>query len=285
MICIHHNDMDGRCAAAIVLAAKQFVKFIEMSFNKELDLSLIQPNEEVFIVDFSLSNEVMDNLLNITKNVVWIDHHATAQEYSYQYLPGLRDFKNKSMSGCELAWKYFFDGVQMPAAVQFIGDLDKWAWNFQPECGQFYEGIKLYDNSPTSSIWPALFDDTTGFSHKILEEGKIAVRYRNNYCRDLLKAFGFETEIEYYDGHDLTSYRAYACNEFMFGSLGFFEKMDDYPVCIAFIFDGKNYSVSMYSTKVDVSVIAKAYGGGGHKGSAGFQCKELPFKIKENKNV
>lgn len=43
----------------------------------------------------------------------------------------------------------------------------------------------------------------------------------------------------------------------------------------------KLWNVSLYSTKpeIDCGAICKAFGGGGHKGAAGFQCKELPFII------
>jgi nanoRNase/pAp phosphatase (c-di-AMP/oligoRNAs hydrolase) len=43
----------------------------------------------------------------------------------------------------------------------------------------------------------------------------------------------------------------------------------------------KLWNVSLYSTKpeIDCGEIAKSFGGGGHKGAAGFQGKELPFKI------
>jgi nanoRNase/pAp phosphatase (c-di-AMP/oligoRNAs hydrolase) len=39
--------------------------------------------------------------------------------------------------------------------------------------------------------------------------------------------------------------------------------------------------VSLYSTRddIDCGAIAKTYGGGGHKGAAGFQCDTLPFPI------
>ena len=41
----------------------------------------------------------------------------------------------------------------------------------------------------------------------------------------------------------------------------------------------KLWNVSLYSTKpdIDCGAIAKSFGGGGHKGAAGFQCKDLPF--------
>ena len=41
------------------------------------------------------------------------------------------------------------------------------------------------------------------------------------------------------------------------------------------------WTVSLYSTRddVDCGEIAKAFGGGGHKGAAGFQCVDLPFEF------
>jgi hypothetical protein len=99
--------------------------------------------------------------------------------------------------------------------------------------------------------------------------GKSAIKYRDNYCAGLCKSYGHETEI---DGQ-----KAYACNQFMFGSGGFGERFNQYPVCLAYIHDGKKFSVSLYSTTIDVSIIAKKHGGGGHKGAAGFVCEELPF--------
>jgi nanoRNase/pAp phosphatase (c-di-AMP/oligoRNAs hydrolase) len=43
------------------------------------------------------------------------------------------------------------------------------------------------------------------------------------------------------------------------------------------VLDGSQYTVSLYSETIDVSVIAKKHGGGGHKGAAGFVCPKLPF--------
>ena len=44
--------------------------------------------------------------------------------------------------------------------------------------------------------------------------------------------------------------------------------------------DGENWTVSMYTghQDVDVSEVCKKYGGGGHRGAAGFTCEEIPFK-------
>ena len=50
-----------------------------------------------------------------------------------------------------------------------------------------------------------------------------------------------------------------------------------------FSFNGRNgtWKYSMYSKTVDVSNIAKKYGGGGHKGAAGFNMDKLIFEKKE----
>jgi nanoRNase/pAp phosphatase (c-di-AMP/oligoRNAs hydrolase) len=63
----------------------------------------------------------------------------------------------------------------------------------------------------------------------------------------------------------------------MFGSQGFVERFDEYPICIAYIHDGEKFTVSLYSKDVHVDKIAQRYGGGGHKGAAGFKCEVLPF--------
>lgn len=60
-----------------------------------------------------------------------------------------------------------------------------------------------------------------------------------------------------------------------------FNSVDDssYDILMPFSYNGryKTWSYSMYSKTVDVSVIAKKYGGGGHMGAAGFNSDKLLF--------
>jgi nanoRNase/pAp phosphatase (c-di-AMP/oligoRNAs hydrolase) len=58
-----------------------------------------------------------------------------------------------------------------------------------------------------------------------------------------------------------------------------------YPVCIAYVHDGEKFTVSLYSTTVDVSKIAKKFGGGGHKNAAGMTLSNEQFmKLIGKKN-
>jgi len=273
----HHNDADGRCAAAIVLRYAEIgpigfgkIETIEVDYKDTIQVDKILANETVVIVDFSFKPEVMEKVLEQTSEIIWIDHHKTAFEYRYsKVIEGIRQVE---FSGCELSWMYFRNGKLIPRAVSLIGDYDKWALKFQPECFEFYEGLKLENTTPQSGLWDRLFENHHKTVDRIIEQGKSAIQYRDNYCLNLIKQVGYETHI--YAWPSLT---AFAANMYYFGSRGFGDLFHRYDLVIAYIHDGRQFQVSLYSEKVDVSEIAKHYGGGGHASAAGFVCKELPF--------
>jgi len=255
----YHNDLDGRCAGAIVnLFFKNDpdqIEFIELDYKDKVPVERILVNERVIIVDFSFKPEVMEKVLEITDEIVWIDHHKTAFEYKY--------------SGCELAWIFYYPNIVIPRAIQLIGDRDKWAWKFGKETAEVNQGIKLYPHQPMDIIWDALLKPDASLL-KIRVAGEICIKYRDQFCCDYADSYGFETEYE--------GYRCFAMGLYMFGSEAFGDRMDKYDICLSFVFDGKRWTVGLYSKTIDVSQIAKKNGGGGHTGAAGFVCDDLPFK-------
>jgi oligoribonuclease NrnB/cAMP/cGMP phosphodiesterase (DHH superfamily) len=283
MLIFHHNDSDGRCAAAVMgrwaKEGKYVPIYIEMDYKDKPNVELIEKDDGVAIVDFIFKPDVMIEVCRKTANIIWCDHHQTAKDYGYDELSGHRDFSLiKGLSGCECTWKYCYPHREIPEALKLLGDYDAWRLEHKPECFEFYEGLKLEDTSPDGKLWDELygcFKECTGYYagieiKRIIDQGKAAIKYRDNYCEEMRESFGYETEI---DGH-----KAYAMNAYRFGSKGFGDKIKEYDVCIAYAHDGKRFTVSLYSETVDVSVIAKKFGGGGHKGAAGFVCDELPFK-------
>jgi uncharacterized protein len=273
----HHNDADGRCSAFIMgnyceeLGYYEY-EYISIDYKDRVPLEIIQPQDFVAIVDFSFTPEIMAQVEKLTRNIIWCDHHVTAKDYGYNHLPGYRDFSEKGLSGCECTWKAcHLPEDPIPEFCTLLGDYDSWRLEKTPECFQFYEGLKLRDTHPHSVTWKQLLNSEHVFQAIVLE-GKIAIGYRDNYCAELRKAFGYETE--------LLGIKAYALNTYMFGSSGFGYKFKEYPICIAYIHDGKRFTVSLYSETIDVSSIAKQYGGGGHKGAAGFTCLQLPWLSK-----
>ena len=269
----HHNDLDGRCAAAVVLHHlnhRTDIECIEVDYKDTIDVEAIQPGEPVVIVDFSFKPEVMDKVLERTLDVTWIDHHKTALEYLYsRELAGLRDDR---YSGCELAWMYYaHPAAEMPLAVALIGDRDKWAWKMRDQSEPFNQGMKLYPHAPTDAIWGELFDAQTRDASvaAVIEAGKTCMAFRDSLCADYLDKYGYLVTFE--------GFNCMAVNLSTFGSETFGLGFSDYDLCISYVYDGANWTVGLYSQTVDVSEIAKRYGGGGHMGAAGFVTKELPF--------
>lgn len=281
MIIFHHNDLDGRCAAAIAKRGFQSsgrLVCVELDYKDTIPVYMIEVGEVICIVDFSFKPEIMATVLKITSNVFWIDHHKTAAEYDYGVtLEGLRDFTGGNRSGAYLAWEYFFPNYGIPESVKLISGYDTWT-DTSEKAMRFMEGMKMREHEPANEIWPQLFADYLGgvlgqnagiLIDEIAKDGKTAILYRNQLAADYRKSFGWETEIA---GH-----KTYALNLFRLGGLAFGPLMQEYPICMAYAHDGKRFTVSLYSETIDVGSICKAQGGGGHKKAAGFICNELPF--------
>lgn len=274
MKCFYHNDLDGRCAAAIVRMAVgnqeddgTGFSYIELDYKDDVPIDKIGNGEQVIIVDFSFKPEVMAEVLKKTSSITWIDHHKTAFEYDYGIeLMGLR---NKEFSGCELAWQYFFRNDKIPRWVVLIGDRDKWAWKYGAETAEFNLGMQVRAHQPADGVWQWLSEYPTTAMTSIQKDGRVALCFRDQFCKDYAESYGFPTTFE---GH-----KCFALGIYMFGSEAFGERMKQYDICLSFVFDGKKHVVGLYSQKIDVSEIAKSRGGGGHTGAAGFTCDKLPF--------
>lgn len=276
MICFHHNDLDGRCAAAIVAKWNKKhdfpydLRFVELDYKDRVPVEAIQRDERVVIVDFSFKPEVMAEVLGRTPNVIWCDHHKTAAAYDYgRELPGIRDFTDRGLAGCEVTWDWFFPRIPRPRAVTLTGDRDAWRWEYGQETTRFNQGMRLQDMSPTSPDWELLLNDDVLMLDNVCQSGRICLLFRDSFCADYAKSYGFETEFE---GH-----KAFAVGIYEFGSEAFGARFEQYPLCLSFVYDGRKWTVGLYSESIDVGEIARKHGGGGHKGAAGFVCDSLPF--------
>lgn len=301
MIVFHHNDADGRCAARWVLEAKlerdkrggpgELITFIEMDYAKQVPFDMVMENEEVYIVDFSFEPEDMRKLLSITKNVIWIDHHKTAIEkyQGFEYdIPGLR---YNSIAGCMLTYCYLFHMTEygvgkvaadfQPSMTEFaprftklIADWDVWSFEYGDETRQFVTALNAEDTRPESDFWYYLMTDSKSNCNYrlalLIDDGKKMLRFRDGFAKNYIP-LGFHTMFE--------GYRCFAMNIGHINSEWFKEvtKGNPYDILIAFVFNGKKFQVSLYSETVNVSEIAKKYGGGGHLKASGFVCECLPF--------
>ena len=291
MICYHHNDLDGRCGAAIVLKKYPECSMREIDYKDDPDFSKeVELEEEVFIVDFSFTPEKMDELLTITgeESITWIDHHETVKDYKYECLPiemkdgikerwaiefkGLRDFSQEcKKSGCELTWEYLFPSEPTPEAVRLIGDYDCWRFDTREETINFQFGMRSEHTDPRSVVWRAVFDGGNTLS-RVQDTGKAVVNYKTNTSRKIMQN-GYNIAFE---GHTCFVVNTPGIDSGMFD---LHESKEEYGFFISWVYLGHQYRVSLKSiNQINVAKIAQKYDGGGHKGAAGFVCDKLPWE-------
>lgn len=287
MKCFYHNDLDGRCAGSIVAQYENNYNkenFFEVDYIMQLPLDKIQENEKVYFVDYSFKKDTiwqLEEILNKTKNVIWIDHHTSSFNLEKE-LPWTKDIKGirtEKISGAGLTYMYLYNCKykNLPYYIQLVSDYDCWLYKYEPDTTYFKIGIEMQNYDALDNVWRALYEsfvDNVCLSiseGSIIEDGKLVKQYidqDNTYYRN---HFAYETEIKGLKCLVVNK----KSNSWIFG-----EKYNDYPIVMVWVFNGTKYSYSIFSSNpnVDCSKIAEKYGGGGHKGAAGFASDELLFK-------
>lgn len=227
--------------------------------------------------------------------IVWIDHHKTSIEKWPETWTG---YRIDGVAACRLAWQWFQENqitdktgeavrlpdkrqfverlVSEPIAVRLAGEYDTWDKR-DPDSDTFQYALRA---SPLTSVgWAALFDDDREFLNRLLVDGRTCQRYAQSVDSSVCNSLTWVMEWE--------GLKFLCVNHARFNSL-FFASRDlpetGHDALLGFRFDGKNWMVSLYHAKhrtdLDLSEIAKRYGGGGHRGACGFTCKTLPFQFQ-----
>ena len=271
----HSSDLDGQCSGAIIKMAYPDCELIGINYGDDFPWDSIKRNDTVILVDISLQPfSDMEKLSNMC-SLYWIDHHISAineYEKSKNFRPADVSL-NTEYAACELTWKYF-NKTSIPYYVTLLGQFDIWNHS-NPDTLFFQYGLSQYNTNPDNQIlWEKL--KLKQFLTEIINEGRHIKKYVDKENIKYLKNAGFETEF--------SGYKCYAVNKLFCGSLIFdsLKNKEDYDIFIIFGYNNFKWSISLYSEKdnIDVSKLAKKYGGGGHKGASGFQLKEKPVFIK-----
>jgi hypothetical protein len=278
MICFYHSaDLDGHCSGAIVKRRYPDCEMIGINYGDEFPWDKVY-SRNVIMVDFCLQpfSEHMPKLAKVC-NLTWIDHHKTEIEGYYKWLSDGN--LTKSISGaraesydkaaCELAWDYYFDEV-MPLAVRLLGRYDVWDLTYSADVMPFQWGMRVNkDTYPEAGIWEILLDQPVGdiTCSEIITTGKTILGYRDSENAKYVKSFSFESEFE---GLNFICINRGMTNSQMFDSIWDESKYDG---MLTFAWKKGQWTLSMYTTKgIDLSLIAKKHGGGGHEKACGFQC-------------
>ena len=295
MKCFYHNDLDGRCAGSIVAHYENNYNkndYFEVDYIMQLPLDKIQENERASFVDYSFKKDTiwqLEEILKKTKDVIWIDHHLSSFKLEEE-LPWTKDIKGirqDGISGAGLTYMYLYDCdfENLPYHIKLVSDYDCWLYKYEPDTTYFKIGIETEPYDALDDVWEVLFDHASyhevnissnyklsiSLFNNILGRGKIIKQYIDSENTFYREHYSYETEIEGLKCLVVNK----KSNSWVFG-----DKINEYPLVMVWVFNGIKYSYSIFSVdkNIDCSKIAEKYGGGGHKGAAGFSSDELLFK-------
>lgn len=296
----HSADFDGIFCREI---AKKFLPDAELigwnfgdntlSIPKEGDIYVLDlPIDRVFGFVWAHKKENETPGFEWTKRTIWIDHHKSSIETHPESIPG---YRIDGVAACRLAWQWFLQQwrkstgmiwllpdktqfvdrlVEEPLAVRLAGEYDIWDKR-DPRAELFQHGLR--SRELTSNIWDNILGNTTENSITVdtLLEGGKALQYaqtQQNEC--IIGELGFDLEWE--------GLKFLACNHARYNSHLFTAGLKpEHDACFGFKWKRDHWEVSLYHAPGkehhDLSVIAKKYGGGGHRGACGMMLKTLPF--------
>jgi oligoribonuclease NrnB/cAMP/cGMP phosphodiesterase (DHH superfamily) len=208
---------------------------------------------------------------------MWIDHHKTAIEEFEKSAMKFQAHVDSTYAACELTWQWAFPGGNMPRAVWLLGKYDIWQLDADPDLLPMQYGMRLFAANPQDDVWKHLLDfHDRSLIEQIITDGRKILQYVEQFNRENCK-YAFEVT---FDGLQCICLNAPMRNSQVFDSVFDPERHD--AMLMYFNAGGKHWTVSLYTTKpdVDVGAVAKARGGGGHRGAAGFQLKELPQELR-----
>lgn len=217
---------------------------------------------EVFILDFSYPRAELEALHARCRDLVVIDHHASAQ----RELKGL-DFAvfDRARSAAVLAWLYFQEEAPVPELLSYVQDRDLWAWVL-PDSREISEAIDAY--LPRRFVsWRDCVQTWGLMKKEMVKFGQAALRKSEGLVD---RACGGRRWMSV-DGHRVTS----VCSCLLQSEIGHallqLEPAADFAAIYTVDPDGELRVSLRGRGDFDLSEIAKKFGGGGHRDAAGFR--------------
>lgn len=223
----------------------------------------------VEIVDFSYGREDLIRMHEEAESLIVLDHHKSAQANC----EGL-DFCTFDMehSGAMLAWFHHNRGVEAPQLVRYIEDRDIWKWELP-----YSKAISAYISTfeKTLTAWGDLLERLEHDFDSCLTAGEAVLRYQQLMVERIAAAAG-RLEIA---GHDVPVVNS----PILQSELGHHLSEDEPFAAVWYEHGGDDHirwSLRSKPGGVDVSEVAKQFGGGGHEHAAGFNSLSLDLRIR-----
>ena len=226
----------------------------------------------VAILDFSYDHATIKKMISESDDLIVIDHHKSAMA-ELKGIPNVRFDLNHS--GAVLAWNFFHPNVDPPKFIRYIEDRDLWNWQL-PLSREFSAAL---DTVPKEFSAYLNFESELVFENAILN-GKHILAYSNL----MIERISFAASRRRYQGLDVMVINS----SHWISEIGSKLSQEcDFAMIWYHDHKRKKIKVSLRASHdhMDVSEIARSFGGGGHKLAAGFTlppkfCIEDLFDLK-----
>ena len=213
--------------------------------------------KRVVILDFSYNNATTKALIEQAEELWVIDHHKSN-------MVELHDISNThfdmTKSGAMLAWEFFHPGKEAPKFINYIQDRDLWQWEL-PYSKEF---SAAFDMVPWNFDEYEKFEDDSVFDDAVKRGSYILA-----YSKTVIKKVCDKASKRKYKGHDVMVVNS---SHWMSEIGATLAKDCDFAMIWYYDHDACLYKVSLraFHDTMDVSEIAKSFGGGGHRKAGGF---------------
>jgi uncharacterized protein len=274
-ICIYHgNCADGFGAAWVVRKALGDVDFHAGVYSTEPpDVT----DRDVLIVDFSYKRPVLLEMAETARTIQVIDHHKTAAEdLKFLPVPNIDATFDMDHSGAILTWMHFYPDQEPPALLKHIEDRDLWRFAL-PGTREIQANVFSYPYY--FDIWDALMRRDV---KDLIAEGQAIER---KHFKDIDELLGVVTRRMVIGGYNVPVanlpyiHVSDAAHKLAVG--------EPFAACYWDTPKGRVFGLRSTDAGVDVSEIAKQYGGGGHRNASGFTYpydKAATFEVTQSQS-
>ena len=261
-LCVYHGGCPDGFGAAWVLwrhFGEHGMVFIPARYG---DAPPCVTGRDIYIVDFSYDRDTLVALEAEADSILVLDHHKTNEEN----LKGLYFAKfDMNTSGAVMAWNYFCGNKPLPGLLAYVQDRDLWKWELDNTKDIL---ATIYSYPFDFELWNTFQADIElNNCEDMLNEGQAINRERDRQINSMLSGWAItRADIGGHNVPVLNCPRVIASE--VLNKLAVGE-----PFAAAY-FDSENdreWELRSVNGGVDVSQIARMYGGGGHKHAAGFK--------------
>lgn len=276
VLCIYHaNCADGFGAAwAVRHALGNEVEFHAGFYGKEPpDVT----HRHVVLVDFSYKRLALEAMRERALSVIVLDHHKTAAAdlagcdappnyWIYRDVIGtgvslpLCALFDMERSGAGIAWDYFHPGQARPALIDHIEDRDLWRFKL-PKTREIQSSVFSFPYD--FEIWDGLMHDDVAH---LAAEG---IALERKHHKDIAELVALTKRTMTIGGYAVPAASLPYTLSSDAGNL--MAQGERFAACYWDTAEHRVFSLRSVDGGLDVSEVAKVYGGGGHKNASGFQ--------------